>query len=61
VKSAVAGVVLTVRDNRIGISTEVLPRIFDLFVQERQALDGSQGGLGIQWPAPHPARHWRAS
>ena len=36
-----------VRDTGIGIAPEVLPRIFDLFVQERQALDRSQGGLGI--------------
>ncbi len=26
---------------------EILPRIFDLFVQERQALDRAQGGLGL--------------
>ena len=25
----------------------MLPRIFDMFVQERQALDRSQGGLGL--------------
>ena len=35
-----------VRDTGIGIAAEVLPRVFDLFVQERQALDRSQGGLG---------------
>ena len=40
-------VVLSVRDTGIGISPDVLPRIFELFVQERQALDRSQGGLGI--------------
>ena len=40
-------IVLTVRDSGIGISPDVLPGIFDLFVQERQALDRSQGGLGI--------------
>ena len=40
-------VVLSVSDTGIGISPEVLPRIFELFVQERQALDRSQGGLGI--------------
>ena len=35
------------RDTGIGIAPEVLPHIFDLFVQERQALDRSQGGLGL--------------
>ncbi|RPI56644.1 MAG: response regulator [Acidobacteria bacterium] len=40
-------VVLSVRDTGIGISPDVLPSIFDLFVQGRQALDRSQGGLGI--------------
>ncbi len=39
--------VLSVRDTGIGIAPDVLPRIFDLFVQERQAIDRSQGGLGI--------------
>ena len=38
-------VILTVRDNGIGISPEILPRIFDLFVQGFRP--GSQGGLGI--------------
>jgi PAS domain S-box-containing protein len=40
-------VVLWVRDTGIGLSAEMLPRVFDLFVQERQALDRSQGGLGL--------------
>jgi len=40
-------VVLTVRDTGMGIAPDVLPRIFDLFVQERQAIDRSQGGLGL--------------
>jgi PAS domain S-box-containing protein len=40
-------VVLWVRDTGIGLSPEMLPRVFDLFVQERQALDRSQGGLGL--------------
>jgi PAS domain S-box-containing protein len=40
-------VVLRVRDTGIGIAPEALPRIFDLFVQGRQAIDRAQGGLGL--------------
>ena len=40
-------VVLRVRDTGMGIAPDVLPRVFDLFVQERQAIDRSQGGLGL--------------
>ncbi len=40
-------VVLRIRDTGIGLSAEMLPRIFDLFVQERQAIDRAQGGLGL--------------
>jgi len=39
--------VIRVRDTGIGIAPEMLPKIFDLFVQERQALDRAQGGLGL--------------
>jgi CheY-like chemotaxis protein len=39
--------VIAVSDNGVGISEEVLPRIFDLFVQGDRSLDRSQGGLGI--------------
>jgi CheY-like chemotaxis protein len=39
--------VLRVRDTGIGISPDVLPRVFDLFVQGRQALDRAEGGLGL--------------
>jgi signal transduction histidine kinase len=42
-----AQVVLSVRDNGIGISLEALPFIFDLFVQERQPGGRAQGGLGL--------------
>jgi PAS domain S-box-containing protein len=38
---------LRVRDNGIGISPEMLPRVFDLFAQELQALDRARGGLGL--------------
>jgi CheY-like chemotaxis protein len=39
--------VIEISDNGMGIPTELLPRIFDLFVQGDRALDRSQGGLGI--------------
>lgn len=40
-------VAVCVRDSGVGIAPEVLPTIFDLFVQGRQSLDRSQGGLGL--------------
>jgi CheY-like chemotaxis protein len=40
-------VVLRVKDSGIGISADMLPRVFDMFAQERQALDRSEGGLGL--------------
>jgi signal transduction histidine kinase/ActR/RegA family two-component response regulator len=36
-----------VRDTGIGISADMLPRIFDLFAQEQQAPDRAAGGLGL--------------
>ena len=38
---------VSVRDSGIGIAPQALPHIFELFVQERQAVARSQGGLGI--------------
>jgi PAS domain S-box-containing protein len=40
-------VVLRVRDNGDGITSDILPRIFDLFTQADRSLAHSQGGLGI--------------
>jgi CheY-like chemotaxis protein len=40
-------VAVRVRDTGIGISAEMLPRVFDLFVQAERPLDGTQGGLGL--------------
>src|SRR4029077_1250454 len=41
------GVVLRVRDTGVGIASDLLPHIFDLFTQAERSLDRSQGGLGI--------------
>src|SRR5258706_12825327 len=38
---------IEVRDDGIGISPGLLPRVFDLFVQGRQSSDRAEGGLGI--------------
>jgi signal transduction histidine kinase len=40
-------VVLTVRDSGVGIAPDLLPQVFDVFVQGSSSLDRSQGGLGI--------------
>ena len=40
-------IVLSVRDTGVGISAELLPHVFDVFVQASTTLDRSQGGLGI--------------
>lgn len=39
--------VLTVRDDGIGMGAELLPRVFDLFTQGERSADRSQGGLGV--------------
>jgi signal transduction histidine kinase len=39
--------VMSVRDTGMGIPPEFLPRVFDLFMQEDQSLERTQGGLGI--------------
>ena len=39
--------VVSVRDNGIGIPSDMLPRIFERFTQVDRSLERSQGGLGI--------------
>jgi signal transduction histidine kinase/ActR/RegA family two-component response regulator len=39
--------VLRVQDDGFGIAPELLPRVFDLFVQGERTLERAQGGLGI--------------
>ncbi len=39
--------VVSVRDTGIGISAELLPHVFDLFIQAERSLDRAQGGLGL--------------
>jgi signal transduction histidine kinase/ActR/RegA family two-component response regulator len=40
-------VVLIVKDNGVGIGADLLPRVFDLFVQGRRNTDRKEGGLGL--------------
>ena len=40
-------VVLSVSDQGVGIPADMLPSIFDLFVQAHHTIDRSRGGLGI--------------
>jgi PAS domain S-box-containing protein len=39
--------VVSVRDNGIGLSAEMLPVVFDMFMQVDRSTDRAQGGLGI--------------
>src|SRR5262249_29862301 len=40
-------IVLRVRDTGVGITADLLPRIFDLFTQGDRTLARSEGGLGV--------------
>jgi CheY-like chemotaxis protein/two-component sensor histidine kinase len=40
-------VAITVKDNGMGISREMLPRVFRLFMQADYSIERAQGGLGI--------------
>lgn len=38
---------ICVEDNGVGISADMLPRIFDLFFQGKRGIDRAEGGLGV--------------
>jgi signal transduction histidine kinase len=40
-------VAVRVRDSGVGIAADMLPRIFELFMQVDRSIDKSQGGLGV--------------
>lgn len=42
-----AEAVVRVRDSGVGIAPDMLPAVFDLFVQSARTLDRAQGGLGL--------------
>ncbi len=46
-------VLLTVRDEGVGMTVELVPRVFDLFVQGERGAARSQGGLGIGLTIAH--------
>jgi CheY-like chemotaxis protein len=47
VRDAGPDVAITVSDNGVGIAADLVPRVFELFVQSERTPDRSQGGLGI--------------
>jgi signal transduction histidine kinase len=46
-RAAEGQAVIEVKDDGEGIDAQLLPRVFDLFVQGQRSLDRSQGGLGL--------------
>lgn len=42
-----AEIIISFKDTGTGIPAELLPRVFDLFVQSRRTIERAQGGLGL--------------
>ncbi|MES2899892.1 MAG: ATP-binding protein [Pseudomonadota bacterium] len=40
-------IAISVVDNGVGMTSELLPRVFELFAQEKQTSERTQGGLGL--------------
>jgi PAS domain S-box-containing protein len=40
-------VAIYIRDNGVGMTSELLPQVFDLFTQGQRSLDRADGGLGV--------------
>ena len=47
VQEADGGLVVSVRDSGIGMEPHMLPRLFQMFSQAKEALERAEGGLGI--------------
>ena len=45
--AADGNVILSIEDNGVGIAPDLLPRVFEAFVQGDRSLDRSEGGLGM--------------
>ena len=48
---------LTIRDNGVGIAPDMIPRIWDMFVQVDASLDRTRNGLGIGLPLARKLVH----
>ncbi|QRO03020.1 response regulator [Archangium violaceum] len=46
-RNGLAGAVVRVKDTGIGIRSDILPSVFDLFAQADESLERTRGGLGI--------------
>jgi signal transduction histidine kinase len=47
VQSEAKDLIISVRDNGLGISDVVLPHVFELFAQSSRTITASAGGLGV--------------